>query len=133
MTAPTPAQTQREHDADDLVTEEMVNAAGEAYDAYRARFTDRGRDAPPGWECIQAALRAVAPMIAARATEPAMYQIIAGPAVAAERERCAKIADGKRSEAELVFSSTHDPLSHGALMASEAIAAAIRARGEPTT
>jgi hypothetical protein len=132
MTAPTPAQTQREHDADDLVTEEMVDVAGAVYDAYRDRFTDRGYEAP-GWECIQAALRAVAPMIAARATEPAMYQIIAGPAVAAERERCAKIADGKRSEAELVFSSTHDPLSHGALMASEAIAAAIRARGEPTT
>jgi hypothetical protein len=123
MTAPTPAQTQREHDADDLVTEEMVVKASAAYD----EVTN------VNFKAMRDALRAVAPMIAARATEPAMYQIIAGPAVAAERERCAKIADGKRSEAELVFSSTHDPLSHGALMASEAIAAAIRARGEPTT
>jgi hypothetical protein len=86
MTAPTPAQTQHRHDAGDLVTEEMVDAAFEAW--YGVHHTGNWRGA------VEAALRAVAPMIAARAAE---FTDICGryrTAVrAAEREACAQVAD----------------------------------------
>jgi hypothetical protein len=60
MTAPTPAQTQREHDADDLVTEEMVEAVATA-------LVNINGEEPWGAYCgsVRAALNAVAPMIAA--------------------------------------------------------------------
>jgi hypothetical protein len=103
MTAPTPAQTQREHDADELVTEEMIAEAA------RAAF-------PGGWELsdkirVHDALRAVAPMIAARAAENMAIDsdkfVLAGREL--EREACAKIAWDKGGYS---------------------IGAAIRARGE---
>jgi hypothetical protein len=60
MTAPTPAQTQPRHDADDLVTDEMIKLAVEAlWDNDNSR----------GGGGVAAALRAVAPLIAARAAE----------------------------------------------------------------
>jgi hypothetical protein len=90
---------------DDLVTEEMIE---QCLAAAVAAAPDGERSA------ITACLRAVAPMIAARAIEPAMYQIIAGPAVVAEREACAKIAETYPYDVE----------------GSDLIAAAIRARGE---
>jgi hypothetical protein len=107
MTAPTPAQTQREHDpADDLVTEEMVEVAKRA----KRHNGDDGHDG------MAAALRAVAPMIAARAVaaERAHWDdeewAAGSAAVAAEREAIAQMVEG----------FGNDPK----------IAAAIRARGE---
>jgi hypothetical protein len=107
MTAPTPARTQHRHDADDLVTDEMIG------DAFCAWHGARGTDA----ERIDAALRAVAPMIVARVARADT----ATQWVAAEREACAKIAADRAEEGE-----------HGTWQAQEGliIAAAIRARGE---
>jgi hypothetical protein len=101
MTAPTPAQTQREHDADDLVTEELCEQFWGAY---------------VGSGSYRAALRAVAPMIAARGLELAQIDMGAlfPEAVAAEREANAKIAETYPYDVE----------------GSDLIAAAIRARGE---
>jgi hypothetical protein len=119
MTAPTPAQTQREHDADDLVTEEMVEAALEAEDALCAH----GRRVSVE-DCMRAALRAVAPMIAARAAE---YTDICGryrtAVIAAEREACAKMLD--HAAARYMASGNTDIAADCRF-----IAAAIRARGE---
>jgi hypothetical protein len=105
--------------SDDLVTEEMVG------DAFCAWHGARGTDA----ERIDAALRAVAPMIAGRAQlssriEPAVQQL-----VREEREACAKIADQYKEAIEL----DGHAWTEGFLVACESIAAAIRARGEPTT
>jgi hypothetical protein len=117
MTAPTPAWTQREHDADDLVTEDMIN---EAIRVYRA---DERID-----KCLGKILRAVAPMIAARAMDDDKIRdrvvVIAKRMVAAEREACARLAAdmGRAWEADGI----------GDDGAAEAIAAAIRARGETT-
>jgi hypothetical protein len=97
MTAPTPAQTRPQHDPGDLVTEEMVTAA---YDAIKAA----GRDPMPTEDDIIreeaiAALRAVAPMIAARALlrwEKASAEGMRRTDAMArqeERERCAQIAE----------------------------------------
>jgi hypothetical protein len=115
MTAPTPAQTPREHDADDLVTEEMIE---QCLAAAVAAAPDGERSA------ITACLRAVAPMIAARAraqtNEASFGELQAAwvhslnSVVVAEREACAKIAETYPYDVE----------------GSDLIAAAIRARGE---
>jgi hypothetical protein len=117
MTAPTPAQTQPQHDADDLVTDEMVTLALKAEEDFIA---PRSR--------MRAGLRAVAPMIAARAMDDDKIRdrvvVIAKRMVAAEREACARLAAdmGRAWEADGI----------GDDGAAEAIAAAIRARGETT-
>jgi hypothetical protein len=95
------------HDADDIVTEEMVRAAGQALCDYQGDPSGR-------WnyyeEEARFVLRAVAPMIAARAQlssriEPAVLTLIA-----AEREAIAQLVEGFGNDPQL--------------------AAAIRARGE---
>jgi hypothetical protein len=119
MTAPTPAQTQREHDpADDLVTEEVIIQAASV-------FTNRVSRTHTVVESIEAALRAVAPMIWQQAYRSAHDEILR--AVAAERERCAKIAE----KLPHLHSYTSDRLTYGQEVA-DAVAAAIRARGETT-
>jgi hypothetical protein len=127
MTAPTPAQTQQSHDADGLVTEEMVRIA--------ARTITEG-DGWPHSNLAARVLAAVAPMIAARAAEHFDCSWVTGHAVAAEREAIAQallrqaLTYGARAEA----ASGHDPLQ---AMACQSVydalkeeAAAIRARGE---
>jgi hypothetical protein len=94
---------------DDLVTEEMVTYAMEAYDGARISNEE------PAWaRPMQAALRAVAPMLAARA-DPYKRQEREHikRAVAAEREACAHLVE-----------TMLDRIIAGQ------IAAAIRARGE---
>jgi hypothetical protein len=111
MTAPTPAQTQREHDAEDLVTEEILDVAVEAIADPAGDYAQVFR------EELRTALRAVAPLIAARvelklAAEP--MRTAEARLVAAEREACAKIAEDYANRQSQ----------------NSAIAAAIRARGE---
>ena len=81
MTAPTPAQTQREHDADDLVTEEMVTMATAAFHAVNRLQAADG---------IEASLRAVAPMIRREVLIPVNYAMKL--AVEQERKACEHIA-----------------------------------------
>jgi hypothetical protein len=123
MTAPTPAQTQREHDADDLVTEEMVESARAALRAH----PDFVNLIPTTW--MRDVLLAVAPMIAARAFEqcrhiPGLEGKFAWRVGAREeREACAKIAENRAEEGECGTWQAQEGLI---------IAAAIRARGETT-
>jgi hypothetical protein len=108
--------------SDDLVTEEMVG------DAFCAWHGARGTDA----ERIDAALRAVAPLIAERASAGAQH--VRASAVrradeharADERERCAKIAE--KAEPIVASRGTTTDRNLTRLMAHK-IANAIRARG----
>jgi hypothetical protein len=101
--------------ADGPVTEEMSCAVAKAC----GLATIDG----PTWTRVEAALRAVAPMIAARAihayaevhARPYVIPSAVDTAVVAEREQCAQIADGMKQRSGPV---------------ADAIAAAIRARGE---
>jgi hypothetical protein len=121
--------------ADDLVTAEMVKAAGQALCDYQGDPSGR-------WnyyeEEARFALRAVAPMIAARAVIDKGYRDLQawrdGNEVgrAAEREACAKIAEGLELRWEQDWRrgrGVNDQLRGGA-DAANVIAAAIRARGE---
>jgi hypothetical protein len=96
--------------ADDLVTEEMVSmAAGLLFGGPR-----RAED----YQAVRVILRAVAPMIAARADPyKRREREHIECAIAAEREACAQIVEGAR----------YDDFVSGY------IAPAIRARGETTT
>jgi hypothetical protein len=102
-------------DADDLVTDEMVKAAGQALCDYQGDPSGR-------WnyyeEEARFVLRAVAPMIAARAAEHFDCSWVTGHAVAAEREAIARFAEQWMEQR--AFWPSH----------AEALAAAIRARGE---
>jgi hypothetical protein len=118
MTAPTPAQTQRQHDTPaDLVTEEMVDAAMRAIRRYVFMDGDRRIIA-------EEALRAVAPMIAARLIEKHSDTYSAlRDARAAEREGCARACDAiaaqlREDGCEQEVWTAHDCATH------------IRARGE---
>jgi hypothetical protein len=110
MTEPTPAQTQRGHDADELVTEEMIDKAAAKLFVLGWNVSDAG---------VRAALRAVVPLIAARALarwETASAEGMRRADAMArqeEREACAHLV-------ETMF----DRIIAGQ------IAAAIRARGE---
>jgi hypothetical protein len=99
---------------DDLVTEEMVKAARAAYEQVESyEFC---------MIALEDALRAVAPMIAARSRYARTGDLIEAEQVArvaAEREACAKIAD-----------KFPRGMSQTLQAPSDAIAAAIRARGE---
>jgi hypothetical protein len=119
--------------ADDLVTEEMVEAAVEAV------ADENGDFYIELWSELAVALRAVAPMIAARALKPRLgataqelarhigdyslpgndyesFLVGINALVAAEREACAKLAESHK-----------EGWSHET---QKDIAAAIRARGE---
>jgi hypothetical protein len=102
MTAATPAQAQPQHDADDLVTAEMVETAVTSY------YADDSILVP---EMMRAALRAVAPMIAAQ------------PFRNADEKDWAHLF-------AFIPESGHGKFWKAVLM--EAHAAAIRARGETT-
>jgi hypothetical protein len=116
MTEPTPAQTQREHDADELVTEEMTDKAAAKLFVLGWNVSDAG---------VRAALRAVAPLIAARALERWEKASAEGMRRAdamarqEEREACAKTADEYAAKSVFGYATI--------------IAAAIRARGETPT
>jgi hypothetical protein len=98
------------HNADDLVTDEMVTmAVGLLFGGPR-----RAED----YQAVRAILRAVAPMIAARAAEHFDCSWVTGHAVAAEREAIARFAEQWMEQR--AFWPSH----------AEALAAAIRARGE---
>jgi hypothetical protein len=101
-------------EADDLVTAEIDDAFARAY--YEA-------DGPNNGEAVHAALRAVAPMIAARAWEPPWIDYRLHALLAAERDACKQIA---REHEE---ASRHLDLE-GAANAAASIADAIAARGE---
>jgi antitoxin component HigA of HigAB toxin-antitoxin module len=88
--------------ADDLVTEEMIEVG--SISAAACRDTECNLH-----DCVAAALRAVAPLIAARAITDYGHRLTYGSAVTAEREACAKIAE---------------------MWESPGLAAAIRSRGE---
>jgi hypothetical protein len=95
------------HLADDLVTEEIIDKACAAFwGHYRARPEQGGLVSPS----LEAALRVVAPLIAAR-----------------ERDRCAQIAE--MAEPIVAARGTTTDRNLTRLMAHK-IAAAIRARGE---
>jgi hypothetical protein len=97
--------------AEDLVTDEMVG------DAFCAWHEARGTDA----ERIYAALRAVAPLIAARA-DPYKRQ---------EREHIERAVAAEREVIAKIVKETED--WNDCLEACNYILAAIRARGETTT
>jgi hypothetical protein len=103
---------------DDLVTEEMIE---QCLAAAVAAAPDGERSA------ITACLRAVAPMIAARATTDAGVRLTMASSVRLaerrEREACAKIAENRAEEGECGTWQAQEGLI---------IAAAIRARGEKT-
>jgi hypothetical protein len=109
--------------ADDLVTEEMIHVAAECLD-YPSVYMGGPREQSK--RTAARLLRAVAPMIAARAMDDDKIRdrvvVIAKRMVAAEREACARLAAdmGRAWEADGI----------GDDGAAEAIAAAIRARGE---
>jgi hypothetical protein len=109
--------------ADDLVTEAMMDVAAAAFENSDATHDGTLDDG------LRAALRAVAPMIAARAFEqcrhiPGLEGKFAWRVGARdEREACAKIAE-QHGEA------SHDVGYFGVSNAAASIAAAIRARGE---
>jgi hypothetical protein len=101
--------------ADGLVTEEMVKVARAAYEQIESyEFC---------MIALEDALRAVAPMIAARVATLAL-PVRDEIARRDEREACAKIAENRAAKGE-----------YGTWQAQEGliIATAIRARGEPTT
>jgi hypothetical protein len=108
---------------DEIVTEEMLAASVTAYTA-AAHATAM----PEHTKCIAVAIRAVAPMIAAR-VDPykRREREHIERAIEAEREACAKIA----AEAEPIVAArgTTTDRNLTRLMAHK-IAAAIRARGE---
>jgi hypothetical protein len=107
---------------EDLVTEEMIEAAARA-------IREAGRQPQPTEDDIIReeaifALRAVAPMIAARVASKLLaadWGESVGRAVAAEREACAKIVDDYFGG----FAVGDHSLA--------GLPAAIRARGEPTS
>jgi hypothetical protein len=107
--------TETKNLADDLVTDEMVEIAHEVMVADHGDFRDD----------LAAALRAVAPMIAARATTDAGVRLTMASSVRLaerrEREACAKIAENRAEEGECGTWQAQEGLI---------IAAAIRARGE---
>jgi hypothetical protein len=115
-----------EVDADDLVTEEMVSVAGEAYDAYRDKRTGRGCEAH-GWECIQAALRAVAPLIAERVRSMPYQPIV----TAGMLDGVLPAKPGGLREAIAAMWETEEAAAR--MWEAEDIAAAIRGRGETPT
>jgi acetylornithine deacetylase/succinyl-diaminopimelate desuccinylase-like protein len=109
-------------EADDLVTAEIDDAFARAY--YEA-------DGPNNGEAVHAALRAVAPMIAARAElKLAAEPMSAAEArlVAAEREAIARIVALQAETWRAVGGDTD--ASYRASLVFRDIAAAIRARGE---
>jgi hypothetical protein len=99
---------------DDLVTGEMIRAAIKAF--------DDGEERSCTYDGLEAALRAVAPMIAARAATLAL-PVRDEIARRDEREACAKIAENRAAKGE-----------YGTWQAQEGliIATAIRAQGETT-
>jgi hypothetical protein len=101
------------HAPDNLVTEEMVHAAAECIDHPSVYM---GGPREQSKRTAARILRAVAPMIAARADQP-LVQIERQAIRRAERERCAKIAE-EHCTSDLVA------------LVCGFIAAAIRARGE---
>jgi hypothetical protein len=105
-------------EADDLVTEEMVEKAVATYLA--SWSTSAGWS--PG-QSMAAALRAVAPMIAARAWEPPWIDYRLHALLAAERDACKQIArEHEEASRDLGIASAAD--------AAASIADAIAARGE---
>jgi hypothetical protein len=101
-------------EADDLVTAEIDDAFARAY--YEA-------DGPNNGEAVHAALRAVAPMIAARAWEPPWIDYRLHALLAAERDACKQIArEHEEASRDLGIASAAD--------AAASIADAIAARGE---
>lgn len=131
MTAPTPAQAQQQHETtEDLVTEEMVAAFLRVMP-----LDDCGMGAELRAE-VAAALRAVAPLIAARALEKPFLDAYAAPAVAAEREAIARLADSRAAvwaRARSNADNGDETISNATHREAEAkdIAAATRARGNP--
>jgi hypothetical protein len=109
----------RDNRTDDLVTGDIIDAGIEAV---AARLAESHDDWPL---VVEIALRAVAPMIAARAAEHFDCSWVTGHAIVAEREANAKIAESLPHQ----HSYTSDRLTYGQEVA-DAVAAAIRARGE---
>jgi hypothetical protein len=99
------------HDADDIVTEEMIVHAASALCDVPGDLNN-----VPKYRLADVAIRAVAPMIAARAQDAMMREWPAQVIREAEREACAQIA-------ETLTIGEWDSFR-------TAIAAAIRARGE---
>jgi hypothetical protein len=108
MTAPTPAQTQQKHDpADNLVTDDMISIVVSAIRSKGCRVDVRAE------ERLAEALRAVAPMIAARSCDHINRE------ATALKEMARELMDAGWEEA-----------ADYVMERSDAIAAAIRARGE---